>query len=249
MIRTGADPSLGREVLRRCGTTADVTVYESDGRLVGKKSVEERGTLFRKVIGRGLIRREMEIYRLLRGVPGVPTLIGPVGHEGFLFEYRPGILFSRYTSESRMPDRFLDGLEETVAGMHARGVAHGDLQNRENILVGPDGEATVFDFGTAVHQGDRFPPFSGTLFHLLAELDRRAVLKYRLRHGGARQDRARRVRPLPLERLARGLKRWNILHRARKERRKRQEIKEVIHLGEDRWRGKRGPGTRIRWER
>lgn len=239
----------GRQLLRRRGTTADVTVYDCDGKWIGLKSVSGRSWLFRRLIGRPLIRREMEVYRLLQGVPGIPALIGPKGREGFLFEYQPGTLFTDYTSESRMPEVFLDGLERTVREMHARGVAHGDLLNRENILVGPEYRATIFDFGTAVRRDARFPPFSGALFRVLSELDRRAVLKYRLRHSGRPGERPWRVRPLPLERLARGLKRWNFLHRASKERRRRRGIKEVIHLGEDRWRGKRGPRTRIRWIR
>ncbi|MCZ6689455.1 MAG: hypothetical protein O7H41_07635 [Planctomycetota bacterium] len=251
MLETSARslPSPGMEILRRRGTTSDVTIYESNGKLIGCKSVAERSWPFRRIVGRRLIRREMEIYRVLKGVTGIPVLIGPTGEDGFLFEYRPGTIFSRYTSESRMPDVFLAGLEDTVREMHARGVAHGDLFNRENILVGPDFTATIFDFGIAIRRDARFPPFSASLFKILSELDRRAVMKYRLRHGGGEGGPTRRARPHPLERMARGLKRLNILHKARKERRKRRETKEVIHLGEEPWRSARGPGTRIRWNR
>ena len=149
MLETSARslPSPGMEILRRRGTTSDVTIYESNGKLIGCKSVAERSWPFRRIVGRRLIRREMEIYRVLKGVTGIPVLIGPTGEDGFLFEYRPGTIFSRYTSESRMPDVFLAGLEDTVREMHARGLAHGALFNRGNILVGPDFTATIFAAG------------------------------------------------------------------------------------------------------
>lgn len=223
------------------GTTADVTFLDRDGRRVGRKSVEGRGFLYRRLLGRGLIRREMGIYRLLEGIPGIPRLIGPAGPYAFYFEYRPGRLFTEYTSESRMPAVFLDGLEETVREMHARGVAHGDLGNRENILVGPDFRPTIFDFGIAARR-DGY----SILYNLLAELDRRAIQKYRRRHSSGPY---RRVPPHPLERIARMLKRANLLHRMGKERRKRRRIKEVVHLGDQRWRGRRPSGTQIRWIR
>jgi len=223
------------------GTTADVTFLEMEGRRVGRKSVEGRSLLYRRLLGRGLIQREMAIYGLLDGIPGIPRLIGPAGPYGFYFEYRPGRLFTEYTSESRMPAVFLDGLEETVRAMHARGVAHGDLGNRENILVGPDFRPTVFDFGIAARRDT-----SSILYNLFVDLDRRALLKYRRRHS---EGDYRRVPPHPLERIARMLKRANLIHRIGKERRRRRRIKDVVHLGEERWRGRRPPGTRIRWIR
>ena len=146
----GLPPSLhgAPEVLRRRGTTADFAVYRVDGRLVGLKTVSGRGWLFRMLLGRHLIRRELAIIHRLQGVPGIPTLIGPANRDGMLLEYEPGVLFTEYTSESRMPDAFLDGLERTIAGMHARGVAHGDLSNRENILLGRGHRPVIFDFGS-----------------------------------------------------------------------------------------------------
>ena len=231
----------GREVLRRRGTTADVVVREV--------SVADRPALWRRTLGRRLIRREREILRHLSGVPGVPRLIGAAGPDGFLFEYEPGRLFTEFTSESRLPAAFLAGLEETVAEIHRRGIAHGDLANRENILVGPDFRPTIFDFGVAARRDARFPPFAPALFRLLADLDRRAVRKYRARHSEDPAERAMRLPPHPLERLARGLKRMNVLHRAAKDRRKRRGTKEVIHLGSERWRGRRPSRTQITWVR
>jgi len=99
-------------------------------------------------IGTLLTRREVRIYELLQGMPGVPRLIGTIGTSGFLHEFVPGHPLGR---GERVSDTFFDELFMIIDGLHARHMAYVDLNKRENILVGDDGKPYLIDFQISVH--------------------------------------------------------------------------------------------------
>lgn len=99
-------------------------------------------------IGELLTRREVHRYGLTHGVPGVPRLIGTVGKSGFLHEYVAGHPLGR---DEHLSDTFFDELLGLIDSLHARHIAHVDLNKRENILVGDDGRPYLIDFQISLH--------------------------------------------------------------------------------------------------
>ena len=99
-------------------------------------------------IGKFLARREVRLYRLAQGLPGIPKLIGPVGNYAFLHEYIPGHPLERHEPVS---DVFFDQLRDLLAALHARHIAYVDLNKRQNILVGDDGRPYLIDFQISLY--------------------------------------------------------------------------------------------------
>jgi len=93
--------------------------------------------------GRLLARRERRLYERLQDLPGVPRLIGPVGETGFMHEFVPGHPLARRENVS---DTFFDDLLALVRALHARDIAYVDLNKRQNVLVGDDGQPYLIDF-------------------------------------------------------------------------------------------------------
>ena len=118
---------------------------------------------------RWAVRREIHVHRMLDGLPGIPRLLAVVDQDRYLIEFVDG---SPLNNRLHQPEAgFFDRLEEITAGLHARGVAHGDLRNK-NILVGPDQAPFIIDFSTA-WWGTSF--WRSPLFEFYKRLDRRRL--------------------------------------------------------------------------
>ncbi len=121
------------------------------------------------------VRREIEAHKRLDGINGIPRLLQVLGSKAYLIEYIEGeSIHPRFHS---LGPAFFSDVARIVEEMHARGVAHGDLRNR-NILVDANGKPHLIDFTTAwwATRWWRKP-----LFRFLRSLDRRrlAVTKSR----------------------------------------------------------------------
>jgi len=169
------------EVLHRGGwANPDVLLARSDsGISVVVKDFSPRGPLIRTLFGPWITRREARAYRVLRGLPGVPELLGILDARALVNEYRPGVLMSRSLA-GRLPREFMDELRTIVRAMHARGVVHLDMRHRSNVLADPDGHPLLIDFASAicVRPGG---VLARTLIPLLARIDWGAVRKWQLK--------------------------------------------------------------------
>lgn len=102
---------------------------------------------------RHLIRREYRIYQRLKGVPGIAPCYGLYFREHLVLGYLPGCrlrhqhLRPPYTQR---PHPGIARLRQTIAATHARGVAHVDLKRHSNLILGPDEQLYIIDFGTAL---------------------------------------------------------------------------------------------------
>ena len=89
-------------------------------------------------------------------------------------------------------DEFVEFLE-VLRGIHARGVSHGDLKSKGNIMVTCDEKPCVIDFGTAFLLKKGFHPINNWLFEYGARLDINAWVKHKY-HGryadASEEDRA-----------------------------------------------------------
>lgn len=133
--------------------------------------------LVRETWGRFHIAREAAVYRAIRGLPGIPRFLGTIDAYALLVERIEGRDASR-PPDGGFPAGFFDRLAEVVAGLHARGVVHGDLRQRRNVLVAADGRPFVVDFASGIRL-----PRGSALLRILADRDRSGVAKLRARHA------------------------------------------------------------------
>ncbi|NIM70989.1 MAG: hypothetical protein GTN86_10150 [Xanthomonadales bacterium] len=126
------------------------------------------------------LRREYQAYRRLAGMRGVPACLGLAQGRHLLLEHVQG---SPYR-EVHIPDRahWFAQLLAIIREFHHRGVAHGDLKSKSNLLVTRDGAPCVLDFGTAVLRKPGFRPLNHRLFAYARQLDLNAWVKHKY-HG------------------------------------------------------------------
>lgn len=137
---------------------------------------------------RQIMRREIQHYRLLTGLRGIPRFFGAYGKSAFLIEWVDAVPLKRHLGVELM-SRALDDLEQVLAGLHARRFVHLDLHQRLNTLVNAEGRVWLVDLGQGL---DCRGWLRGLLFPLLASIDRRAVMKFRARYAPDTLDAERR---------------------------------------------------------
>lgn len=160
-----------------CTTQGHVLLWEKGDRPLVVKAATGRG-LYRWVCGL-MHCYEFGIYRRLGDLDGVPGCLGLVDRRHLVLEFVEGEGFRG----AEIPDReaFFGKLFEIIEGMHERGVAHGDLKRKENLLVIDGARPCLVDFGTGVVRKSGFAPFRNFLFRTLRQFDRNAWVK--LKYG------------------------------------------------------------------
>ncbi|HEU4617948.1 MAG TPA: hypothetical protein VFV10_07895 [Gammaproteobacteria bacterium] len=160
------------------------------------------------MLGRRTLRREARIYESLRGVPGTPRSFGLLGGRYLVLEHVPGPSLRELDDRLADPERFYARLLRTIEGLHAAGVAHGDLKRKNNILVGPGESPYLIDFGIALRCKPDSPAWKRGAFGLVRQMDYNAWIKHK--YGRSPKDLspedAARYRPLLLERVARAIR-------------------------------------------
>ena len=124
--------------------------------------------------------REFEAYRRMDGLRGVPECYGLLGGRYLVIEF----IRSTPYRQANWTDRanwFRDFLE-ILQSIHERGVSHGDLKSKSNILVTEDEKPCVIDFGTAFRHRSGFHPLNNWFFEYARRLDINAWVKHKY-HG------------------------------------------------------------------
>lgn len=125
------------------------------------------------------LRREYRAYRRIEGLAGFPRCLGLFGGCHLAIEYVDGALLRHATPDD--PERFFGALRTTIEAMHARGVAHGDLKSRHNVMVSTDGLPVIIDLGTAIVRKPGWHPLNHWLFDYLRQIDLNGWVK--LKYG------------------------------------------------------------------
>ena len=152
--------------------------YREDGLDLVVKSAMGRG-LVRTVRERTLLR-EYQAYQRMQGLQGVPRCLGLVGSHYLVLEFIRGTPYREATWTDR--DRWFNELLAVLRSFHERGVSHGDLKSKSNILVTDDGKPCVIDFGTAFVRKPGFHPLNNRLFEHGCRMDINAWVKHKY-HG------------------------------------------------------------------
>lgn len=180
-------------------------LYQGDGcKLVIKATHGSSG--LRKFLLRQL-KNEYEVYRRLEGINGLPKCHGMLQGQYLVLEYIEGV--SLRTAELTDRVHFFASYLDIIKQVHQRGVAHGDMKRKENLLVVNGCEPYFIDFGVAIIRKDGFHPLNHFLFNFARQMDYNAWVKHKYRGDYSNitdEDRAYLRRTL-IERLSRQLKR------------------------------------------
>ena len=147
-----------------------------------------RDVVVKAAMGRGPIRalrqrtllREYEAYRRLEGVAGVPRCHGLAAGRYLVLDYVAGTPYRQASWTDRA--RWFDELLAVLRSIHARGVSHGDLKSKSNLLVTAHQKPCVIDFGTAFVHKPGFHPLNNRLFEHGRRMDLNAYVKHKY-HG------------------------------------------------------------------
>lgn len=180
--------------------------YSEDGADFLIKTAMGRGALLKA--RRATLLREYRAYERMQGLAGVPRCFGLVDERYLLIEYVRGGHFR----DARFDDReaWFAHLLRIIRSFHARGVAHGDLKSKSNLLVTGDQRPCVIDFGTTVLHKDGLHPFNNTMFEYLKRLDINAWVKHKYhgRYEDASEEDARLLDYSAFENLLRRYRQW-----------------------------------------
>ena len=153
--------------------------------LAGRRCVVKlpSGGGLRRKIRLAMLRKEHRVYRHLGEMKGIPECYGLVAGRYLVLEHVDGESLRRVQPQEHA--LFFRRMLETIKELHRRDVGHGDLKKKENILVGPDDEPYLIDFGMAVI---RRPgrPLNELRFRLVRNLDFNAWVKRK--YGGYPSD-------------------------------------------------------------
>jgi predicted Ser/Thr protein kinase len=152
--------------------------YDRDGLELVVKSAMGRGPV-RSVRQRTLLR-EYEAYQRMEGLQGVPRCFGLVDGRYLALEFIRATPYREATWTDR--ERWFNELLAVLRSFHDRGVSHGDLKSKSNILVTHDQKPCVIDFGTAFIRKQGFHPVNNRLFEHGCRMDINAWVKHKY-HG------------------------------------------------------------------
>lgn len=150
-----------------------------DGQLGVRKDFSASRGRLRRALGRIAVARECRAYTRLRGIAGIPRLLGIAGESTFLVEYVSGKPVCDVKLRHVLD--FVGQFEQLLTQMHSRGVTHGEIRFAHVLADGAD-RPWLVDFATATVTDPARP--SG-LFRLQRRLDRHGwlLIKERLLSG------------------------------------------------------------------
>ncbi len=152
-----------------------VLLFEGDGLKFVIKSAMGRGAILKA--RQATLEREYSAYQQLQGVEGVPACFGMLADKYLLMDFVDGVPFREASWQDR--DRWFAELLKIIRAFHARGVSHGDLKSKSNLIAGHDGKPYVIDFGTTFVHKDGFRPINNYLFEYSKKLDINAWVKHK----------------------------------------------------------------------
>lgn len=186
------------------GVQAQALLYRQDGVSLVIKAPSGVGP--RRWLSRWMLRHEARVYARIHGLSGAPRCYGLLDGRYLVLEYIDGEP-ARYAAIADR-ERFFDELRAHLEALHACGIAHSDLQKKDNLLVTRDGRPCLLDYGVAVIRKPGFAPLNHAHFRFAARLDfnQWVKLKYRGRPELASAADSRLYRRTWIERQARALK-------------------------------------------
>ena len=144
--------------------------------------------VIKAAMGAGMLRRlrertlvrEYQAYQRMDGLVGVPQCYGMIDGRYLVIEYIRGKPYREANWTDR--DRWFEEFLAVLRSIHQRGVSHGDLKSKSNIMVTDNQSPCVIDFGTAFLSKPGFHPVNNRLFEHGRRMDINAWVKHKY-HG------------------------------------------------------------------
>ena len=121
--------------------------------------------------------REFGAYRRMDGLRGVPECYGLLDGRYLVIEFIRGTPYRQANWTDR--DKWFRDFLEILQSIHERGVSHGDLKSKTNILVTGDEKPCIIDFGTSFLHKPGFHPVNNWLYGYGKRLDINAWVKHK----------------------------------------------------------------------
>lgn len=193
----------GRNRLAR-GYQGQTLLYRDPDRRLVIKAPTGRG--IRKFISTLMLRHEARVYARLAGYSAAPRCHGLLRNCYLVLEYIEGT--PARNAEIANREAFFAELLENIKELHARGVAHSDLQKKDNLLLVGNQHPCLLDFGAAVIRKPGFAPLNRFHYRFAEQLDFNQWAKLKVRGRLEQLTDADRVyyHRTVLEKLARAMK-------------------------------------------
>jgi tRNA A-37 threonylcarbamoyl transferase component Bud32 len=157
-------------------------VIEDKGVRTVVKDFRNNKFFYRNIIGRFLIWRELRAYKTLKGLEGIPVCYGAIDGLALALEEIPSRPLKKHNKDIKLSDTFFDELKHIVINFHRRGLAHCDLKNGANVLVGHDGRPYIVDWGASISEKEfRFFPLNRIYLRFVLD-DYYAIIKLKMRY-------------------------------------------------------------------
>lgn len=199
--------AIQRVVHRGRGYQSSVYLIGLDGEVAAVKDYSAAPRAFRRWVAPLLVRREIAVLKHLQGVPGVPKYFGRIDRLAFTMQYIEGTPIADF-KEGELPPQAFETIQRVIDAIHARGVSHGDLKRRSNLILTPGNEIFVVDFAAAVIGEQPLHPLRNWLQREVARVDDKSVprlKKFVAPELLTADDQEKLDNPTSLEKLARKL--------------------------------------------
>lgn len=167
-----------RYVKKGAWNKADILLVNRNSELFAVKDYAAKSFLV-KLIGRFQLTREIKAYERLEDVAGVPRFFGRMDRDAIVIKYVGGIRLPKVHHRLGGVPHVARRLEELLCQVHDRGVIHGDIRSRDNLIVTGRGDLYLIDFSSAmIFDADSWS--RRTLFPRLRRAEERALLKWKV---------------------------------------------------------------------
>jgi predicted Ser/Thr protein kinase len=164
-----------RVIHRGRGYQSSVYLVEKDGTRAAVKDFSKvENKAFRRFVAPLLVAREAKALRALKGTPGVPEYFGKIDRLAFAMEYVEGRPVADF-AEGELDPAVFPRVQAVIDAIHRRGVSHGDLKRRSNLLVTPEKQVYLIDFAAATIGNRPLRFFSNWLQKKMAEIDDKSL--------------------------------------------------------------------------
>ena len=152
--------------------------YREDGVDLVIKTAMGKGLVLRA--RQKTLLREFDAYQRLVGLAGVPECHGMIGRRYLVLDFVRGTPYREASWRDR--ETWFEAFLGVLRSIHERGVSHGDLKSKANILVTEDERPCIIDFGTSFVRRRGYHPVNNWLFEYGKRLDLNAWVKHKY-HG------------------------------------------------------------------
>lgn len=164
------------QVLREgLGTRPEVRLVSLRGEQAVSKDYGRGGTWFKRMLGLYLARREVAALQRADGIANIPRVLALSNGSAIVMSRIDGVQVTAVDDSDVFDAEFFERLLTLIGKLHRCGVAHGDLEKLDNIMITPDGEPALVDFTSAIVSGAS-PVAALALSEIMAN-DVRAVYK------------------------------------------------------------------------